>query len=246
MVSAVLSRFWKVYMRLSSPVPLPVDANTTPSAAEAPVPLNRLPVLFIQWFALGFLSALLTIGLFVLMARRPDPPAIELQPPPTPLPTATPIPTATPAPIVVFVSGSVTRPGLYTLPSDARVGDALAAAGGLREEAAGDLINQAERLWDGAQVHVPSVLEAQVGSEPAPGVSGASQVAPVQSTTEQGGRININTASAEALITLPGIGTTKAAAIIAGRPYATVEDLERVSGIGAKTIEQLRDLVTVE
>jgi competence protein ComEA len=203
--------------------------------------------LHLQSFGLGFLVCLLLVGLFAWITQRPAPPAIVLQPPPTPLPTATPAPTSTPAPIVVFVSGAIASPGIYQLPAEARVGDALLAAGGLQQNAAAILINQAERLWDGAQVHVPDTEEVSTAREPAAGVSGAAP-APQQAISSRsvGGLININSAGADQLVSLPGIGPAKATAIIENRPYSSVDELERVPGIGAKTVEQLRNLVTVE
>jgi competence protein ComEA len=227
-------------MRSSSPAPLSTDANTAEPLSSS----NRLSILFAQAFALGAVAGILISGLFILLTRRMDPPPIVLQPPPTAAPTATPLPTATPAPIVVFVSGAVVTPGLYALPNDARLGDALRAAGGVLADAVAS-INQAERLWDGAQVHVPAIAEAPTTLQPSAGVSGASP--PVSgATTAQGGLININTASVDQLTSLPGIGPAKATAIVEGRPYASVDDLDRVSGIGPKTIEQLRDLITTQ
>lgn len=231
-------------MRSSSPAPLSTDANVTAQPAAPLASPNRPSFFLIQIFALGVVAGLVIAGLLMLLMRRADPPPIVLQPPPTPAPTATPLPTATPAPIVVFVSGAVTSPGLYSLSADARVGDAIHAAGGLLADAV-DSINQAERLWDGAQVHVPAVAEAPTALQPAAGVSG-SPPAQMADAASSGGRININTASVDQLTTLPGIGPAKAAAIVEGRPYASVDDLDRVSGIGAKTIDQLRDLITTE
>ncbi len=195
-------------------------------------------------YALGVITGLLIAGLLTLWLRRPTPPPIALQPPPPPPPTPTPSPTPTPAPLVVFVSGAVVRPGLYTLPPGARVGDALAAAGGLTEDAAAALVNQAEPLFDGAQVHVPDRgAEGQRGAAPPPGVSGA--VAPrAPNTDARDRRVDLNTATPEELMDLPGIGPARAAAIIANRPYASVDDLLRVPGIGERTLEQLRPLVT--
>jgi competence protein ComEA len=159
------------------------------------------------------------------------------------------LPTATPAPIIVFVSGAVVRAGIYSLAPTARVADAVAAAGGATSEANSALVNQAEPLWDGAQVHVPTLVTAaaNVAPEPPVGVSGtAASSAPAVGQGGGGGLINLNTATATDLETLPGIGPSKAAAIIANRPYSTVDDLDKVPGIGPSTLEQLRPLVTVQ
>lgn len=203
------------------------------------------------------LLAAVIIGLLLFFLDKPDPAPIVLHPPPTPAPTATPVPTPTPSPLTVFVSGGVARPGMYQLGWDARVGDALAAAGGLQAGVDGALVNQAERLFDGAQVHVPlaepsNVTSSESGpqsgpqSGPPPGLSGTAAISAPASggAGGAGGLVNLNTASADGLMSLPGIGPSKAAAIIANRPYDAVDDLDRVPGFGAKTIEQLRELVT--
>jgi competence protein ComEA len=214
---------------------------------------------------LGLLTAALLLGASLFALRRPQPPPIVLHPPPTAVPTAAPTATATPGPVTVFVSGAVARPGLYTLAPDARVGDALAGAGGLLPAADAAWVNQADHLVDGAHVHIPTVDEvAAIGDDTRTGgvLAGLLPTAtplaaaasrdqspsqPInQSPAAPGGLININTASAAELETLPGIGPSKAAAIIENRPFVRVDDLERVPGIGAKTVDQLRSLVTAE
>lgn len=204
-------------------------------------------------FVLGMLLATLIAGSLFFLARRPEPAPIVLHPPPTPAPTATISPTATPPPIVVHVSGAVAQPGLYTLATDARVGDALQSAGGLADHAAGETINQAERLWDGAQVHVHSRNDLQSNGaelEPPSGVSGVPLTPPASNgdatAGNRGAGVNLNSATPSELESLPGIGPVLAAAIIADRPYASVEEITRVSGIGDSTLADLRDLVTVD
>lgn len=227
-------------------------ATTQPSGVPAPALFHLFSYL------LGLLTALVLVGGTLFVLRQPTPAPIALHPPPTPAPTATLPPTATPAPIVVFVSGAVLRPGIYSLGMTARVADAIAAAGGVTSEANAAIVNQAEPVWDGVQVHVPSLAVPTtvanpavnaVVAEPPSGVSGAAPIAVANPATGSGqavGLININTATPSELESLPGIGPSKAAAIVANRPYATVEDLERVPGIGARTMDQLRALVTVQ
>jgi competence protein ComEA len=155
-----------------------------------------------------------------------------------------PTPSPTPAPVVVHVTGAVQTPGVYTLSAGARVVDALAAAGGLLPDADAVAVNQATLLYDGAQVHVPAFGGAS--GEPVAGVSGDTRAEPVTVPGIGSGLINVNSASAAELETLPGIGPSKAAAIIANRPYSTIDDLDRVPGIGPATLEQIRPLVTVQ
>ena len=191
-------------------------------------------------------TAILT-GLVALWLNRPKPQPIALHPPPTSVPTPSPAPTPTSAPVVVFVSGAVQTPGLYSLPPDARVGDALKAAGGFSDAANVDAVNQAEHVWDGAQVHVPALSEPSV-MEPPAGVSGVTRgTSGIDLSGELSvtGLVDINRATLEELDTLPGIGPAKAQAIIDGRPYDSIDDLDRVPGIGPAIIAQLRDLVTV-
>ena len=127
---------------------------------------------------LGLITALILLGAALLFWPRPQPAAVQLQAPPTPAAdpavTTAAAPAAaspTPSPLVVFVSGAVTQPGLYTLAAGARVGDALAAAGGLLPEVDMALINQAQPLVDGAQLHIPAptatALPATAAQSPA-------------------------------------------------------------------------------
>ncbi|MBX3050225.1 MAG: ComEA family DNA-binding protein [Caldilineaceae bacterium] len=221
-----------------------------PPEVTTPQPMILTPLLAAQLIGLGALLATILLGVLLFLLDKPDPAPIALHPPPTPAPTATPQPTPTPSPLTVFVSGGVVQPGVYVLGWDARVGDALAAAGGLAAGVDGAQVNQAERLFDGAQVHVPQATESVGPAEtngPPPGLSGNMALAAPADGAATGGNsglVNLNTASAEGLMSLPGIGPSKAAAIIANRPYDAVDDLDRVPGFGAKTIDQLRELVT--
>lgn len=148
-----------------------------------------------------------------------------------------------PGEVVVHVAGAVVHPGVYRLPIGSRVADAVAAAGGALGNAALDAVNLARILSDGEQVRLPTTDEVASGMvAPAAGGgvgAGASGAA---------GLVNLNTASAAELETLPGIGAATAQKIVDDReangPFATPEDLMRVTGIGAKKFEALKDLVT--
>lgn len=152
-----------------------------------------------------------------------------------------------PARLCVFVSGEVAHPAVYYLDEGSRVADAVAAAGGFTDGAATDALNLARPLVDGEQVAVPAQgsAEASPSSAPFDGGSGATASKAAAGT----GRVNINTADAAALQTLNGVGEATAKKIVADReangPFKTIEDLKRVSGIGDKKFENLRDSICV-
>ena len=130
------------------------------------------------------------------------------------------------------------------LPQGARVQDAVDAAGGFAEGAACDELNLARPLTDGEQIVVPTLEEAGAASSAIGGGAGEAQT-----EAAAGGKVNLNKASAAELDALPGVGPSTAEKIVAEReangPFATVEDLKRVSGIGDKKFADLADLVCV-
>ena len=174
-----------------------------------------------------------------------------------PLPSSsTPVPSATAPLFCVHVDGAVKKPGVYYFEAGARVIDAVESAGGFGAKAYSAAVNLAQPLEDGQQILIPTVDEAGArqspgaaggGSEdPGPGSPGASAV---PGSSPSSGPVNINRASTSELVTLPGIGEATAAKIIADReangPFRSVDDLTRVSGIGAKKLEALRDLICI-
>lgn len=148
--------------------------------------------------------------------------------------------------IVVDIEGQVRAPGVYQLSGDARIVDAVKAAGGLTEEADLSNVNQAEPLADGQKVMIPSEEDSAGSAETVS--SGTGTVLPGNSG-QSGSLININTADEEALQELPGVGPALAARIIDYREnsgaFRTVEDLMNVSGIGEKTFEKMKLKITV-
>ncbi|MEO6156845.1 MAG: helix-hairpin-helix domain-containing protein [Ilumatobacteraceae bacterium] len=141
--------------------------------------------------------------------------------------------------VVVHVAGAVQRPAVYRLPGGSRVVDAVNAAGGMGSNANGDGINLAGVLRDGERVYVPRIGEEAVIEQPEPSGAAAATPAPV----------DVNTATAEQLDALPGVGPSTAAAIIAQRqrsgPFQSVDELAKVRGIGPAKLEAIRGLVTV-
>jgi competence protein ComEA len=183
------------------------------------------------------------LGGMLFFTRRPAGDPIEIIPPPTAGPTALPAPTATLGPWRVDVAGAVLAPGVYQLPPESIVLDAIEAAGGPAPDADLDRINKAVELFDGAQVYVPRadqtpppLVEAvQPNPAPAARTSGVSALI-----------IDLNTATQSELEDLPGVGEAIARRIIEGRPYSGIEDLLRVKGIGEATLEKLRPFVMVQ
>ena len=170
-----------------------------------------------------------------------------------------------PSSIVVYVSGAVKTPGVYTLAPGSRVDDAVRAAGGLSERAESAGTNLAAQLSDGEHVHVAAAGESapsgalgpSSGSESAGGEKGSGakssgkgagkKAAPGQKAGAA--KVNVNTAGAEELQTLPGVGPATAKAIVAWREengrFRSVDDLLDVSGIGKATLAKFRDRVSV-
>ena len=181
----------------------------------------------ILYLASGILFGLFLAALVWVVARNPSGQAVLLRPAPTE------------KPVIVYVTGAVPRPGVYALPKNARVQDAISAAGGFLAEAEKSQINLAALLEDGQKLEIPYIEGASpVIATPIPDV--------VTSTTEL---IDINIASAEELESLPGIGPTTAQKIIEYReqngPFLNIEDIINVSGIGPGTYERIKDLITV-
>lgn len=168
---------------------------------------------------IGVLLGLLLAGMLWLTTRQPSGEAVPLRPPPTP------------APISVHVTGAVVAPGVYQIPQNSRVSDAIAAAGGLLPIADDENINLAAIVEDGSRLNIEKATYYSTGG------GGSS-------------RVNINTAALDELDALPGIGPSTAQAIIDyRRQYGTfqrTDEITDVPGIGPATYERIADLITVE
>ncbi len=195
------------------------------------------------------LSAVLICAVFVggvlLVRNRPQPAPIVITALTT-MPAPSPAPSATQAPVLVYVTGAVVHPGVYTLPWDSRIENAIAAAGGAASDADLLAVNLAEHVHDAQQIYVPSQTDTATPVLPTPIPTSVSTGA--ASSGDQ--RMNINSATASELETLPGIGPALAQRIIDYRvtngPFSVPEDIIKVNGIGERTFEQLRDRITVQ
>lgn len=140
--------------------------------------------------------------------------------------------------IYVDVCGAVRYPGVYRLDGDARVFEAVDLAGGMTEAACIQAINQAETLTDGQKIYVPTTEEWNAG------------IMTDEMTEPDDGRININTADVSLLCTLPGIGETRAQAIVAYREshgsFESVEAIQQVSGIKSGVYDKIKDFIKVQ
>ena len=137
--------------------------------------------------------------------------------------------------LCVYVCGEVKSPGVYELPEGSRIVDAVEAAGGMTEAASGTWLNLAEPVSDGQKIEVPSETEASELEK--------------EHQEAQPGLVNLNTASAEELMTLTGIGESKAEAILSYREehggFEKPEELMEIPGIKEGVFEKIRDQVTV-
>ncbi|OTN95107.1 competence protein ComEA [Enterococcus faecium] len=144
------------------------------------------------------------------------------------------------------IKGSVKEPGIYSFSSEERVYDVLKRAGGLLEEADSDRINFSAKIEDQQVLYIPAI-----GEELPEHLNQLVSPEGKQSTADsEPSKININTASPSELQQIPGIGSVKAQEIIRFREengsFQKVEDLQEISGIGEKTVEKLKNFVTIK
>ncbi|MGK5554967.1 helix-hairpin-helix domain-containing protein [Actinomadura kijaniata] len=200
--------------------------------------------------------AVLAAGGYLWLARpTPEPvpaPASALPTPATALPSATlPPSAASPSPtagIVVHVFGKVKSPGIVNLPAGSRVSDAIEAAGGVRPGTGTGALNLARKVQDGEQiaVGVPPPDPRAAGSAPA---AAPTEGGPAATPPDGGGPLDLNTATAAQLDALPGVGPVLAQRIVDYRTqnggFRSVDQLQEVTGIGAKRFTELKAMVRV-
>lgn len=192
-----------------------------------------------QWLIMLLLAALIAASLAYLVWGQNRATEITLLPPlptatPTTAPTQTPLPS--PAPLEIYITGAVAQPqSRLSLAPGSRVEDAIAAAGGALPEADLSRVNLAQVLRDGDQIHLPSLTENTPPATPSPNAPRL---------------VSLNTATQAELESLPEVGPSTAAAIIAyreaGDGFQTLEELMEVEGIGPATFEAVKPFITLE
>lgn len=221
------------------------DAELPPPEVEPARPMRaRVEVPHLRALAAVAVAASVLL-VWWLLSGRPESsgPVAPLafsssQSPGSPAPGAA---TAEAAELVVDVVGKVRRPGIVTVPRGSRVYEAIEAAGGLRGRVDTTSVNLAREVADGEQILVGLDPVDASGAPAAPPTPGGPAAA--------GAKVNLNTATAEQLDTLPGVGPVTAQAILSWREengrFSSVDDLLDVNGIGEATLAELRDLVVV-
>lgn len=202
--------------------------------------------------ALLAVGVLVAVGLSFLGAASPPPqltlPRAEPGSAPVdgaPAPGApAPAPSTPPVTVTVHVAGQVANPGVYAVPAGGRVADAVIAAGGTASEADIEQLNLAARLSDGERIYVPRKGEAPPAVAPASAPGSATKAGGTPA-----GPVDLNTATAEQLEALPGVGPATSKAILTYRGnhgrFRSVTELLEVPGIGPAKLEALRPLVKV-
>ena len=158
--------------------------------------------------------------------------------------------------IIIYIAGEVNKEGVYSLPEDSRIADAIEQAEGLTEDAYTEDINLAYKLEDGMKIKIPNKSETQKQLEEQNAniedsyittESGAS-IQETQTKTSQ--KVNINTASQQELETLTGVGPSIASKIVEYRKqnglFKTIDDIKNVSGIGDNKFESFKDEICVK
>jgi competence protein ComEA len=153
--------------------------------------------------------------------------------------------------IYVHLCGAVKKPDVYKIEENTRLVDVIELAGGLNEDAAGDFVNQASLLEDGQQIYIPTMDEVKektpldyMTSAPLPDKSESNNL------EKSNSKININTASQEELMTLPGIGEAKAKSIVDYRKthngFQSIEDIKNIVGIKDSVFQKIKDFISVK
>lgn len=186
-----------------------------------------------QHILLGFLIGMTISAILFIISGQPKGNSITLSPAPTT------------SPIFIDISGAVNNPGAYSLLPGSRVKNAVSSAGGLTNMADRNSVNLAAILEDGQKVYIPSIGETRLSKIPLEPSKKEGQ-----SNINNGGLININSASLDELMLLPGIGETRAKQIIEYRDrngaFTALDEIMKISGIGVDTFEEIKQYITLE
>ncbi len=156
--------------------------------------------------------------------------------------------------IYIHICGAVKNPDVYEVESGTRLVDVIKLAGGLAKDAAGDYVNQAAKVDDGQKVYIPTKeevknLQTNVLSGDINQLASDNVTSKSGGTDAKGGKVNINTASAEELMTLPGIGESKAESIMVYRQehngFKTIEEIKNINGIKDSVYNKICEMITV-
>lgn len=146
--------------------------------------------------------------------------------------------------IYIHICGEVNQPDVYKVEENTRLIDVINLAGGLTKDAAGDYVNQAATVSDGQRIYIPSVTEVETDT------LGTELLGNTIETSESAGKVNINTATIEELMTLTGIGKSKAESILAYRQeygdFTTIEEIKNIDGIKDAVFRKISDMITVK
>jgi len=186
----------------------------------------------------GILLGLLFSGAILIIVAPPRGKPIELSPLPTP------------APLVVYITGAVIHPGVYSLPRLSRVSNAIEAAGGLQPDADQSAVNLAAKLSDGQKIVVAKINEPVTGIEVPSTPSGQPGPQSAFTTPSIETPLDLNTATVEELDLLPGIGPTRAADIVTYRTqhgsFKKIDEIMNITGIGQAIFDSIKELIYVE
>ena len=148
----------------------------------------------------------------------------------------------------VHICGAVNCPGVYELPEGSRIFEAVELAGGLTEDACAEYQNQAQKITDGMKIYIPTAEQVESGEAEEYFRKEETEVFATTSKTDS--KVNINTADKELLMTLPGIGESRAESIISYRDtsgsFSKIEDIMQVSGIKQGAYEKLKDKISID
>jgi competence protein ComEA len=184
------------------------------------------------------MQALKSVAAGVLIGLAAAAAVLIISAPPRGLPIEL-LPSPTPAPLTVYVSGAVTKPGLYTLPPGSRLSDALTASGGALDGADLTTLNLAQRLIDGQKIQVSLTVETTHGEPPDRAATIDPGIFP----------LDLNSATQDQLEQLPGIGPSKASDILTYRQkvggFDKIEQIMEVPGIGPATFEKIKEFIMV-